>query len=49
MKDVDEDDDEEEAAVLGDVGCAAMRAGAGSMEGVSSGRGLGWVAGGPQP
>ena len=28
MEDVDENEDEEEVVVLGDVGCAAMRAGA---------------------
>ena len=28
MEDVHEDEDEEEVVVLGDVGCAAMRAGA---------------------
>ena len=47
MKDIDEDEDEEEVVVLGDAGCAAMRAGealwatGGRMEGMSSGRRLG--------
>ena len=49
VEDVNEDEDEEEVWVLGDAGCAAMRAGVGSWAAAAPEGGHGGVDGGHVP